>query len=87
MCMLIAMTGAARTQSIHQLGVHSVKKLSSEFVFQYDGLIKQSRPGFKKTFLHMKAYPPDRRLCICTVIKEYLKRSSLFRGTKCKLLL
>jgi hypothetical protein len=38
--MLIAITGAARTQSIHQLGVHSVKKLSSEFVFQYDGLIK-----------------------------------------------
>ena len=50
MCMLIAITGAARTQSIHQLGVHSVKKLSSEFVFQYDGLIKQVVLVLRKHF-------------------------------------
>lgn len=56
-------------------------------MFQYDGLIKQSRLGFKETFVHMKAYPPDRRLCIYTVMKEYLERSSLFRGKQCKLLL
>ena len=82
--MLIAITGAARTQPIHQLSVHSVKKLSSEFVFQYDGLIKQSRPGFKETFVHLKAFPPDRRFSIYTVMKEYLERSSLFRGKKYK---
>lgn len=55
--------------------------------FSICGLIKQSRPGFRGAFVHMRAYPPDRRLCIYTVLKEYLKRSYLFRGTKSKLLL
>lgn len=85
--MLIALTCSARTQSIHLLNVHSVKKFSSEFVFQYDDLVKQSRPGYTNVFVHMKAYPPDRRICIYTVMKEYLKRSSLFRGKSSKLLL
>ena len=85
--MLITLTSSARTQSIHLLNVHSVKKLRSEFVFKYDDLVKQSRPGFTNMFVHMKAYPPDRRICIYTVMKEYLKRSSLFRGNSSKLLL
>ena len=36
LCMLIALTNAARIQSLHLLSVNSVQKFSSEFVFHFD---------------------------------------------------
>jgi hypothetical protein len=41
-----------------------LKKLSTEYVFKYDGILKQSRPSQREFFVHFIAYPPDRRLCI-----------------------
>lgn len=79
LCMLIALTNAARIQSIHLLCVNSVKKFSSEFVFEFEGLLKQCRPGYGNPVLSVKAYPPDRRLCTYTVLKEYLSRTVLLR--------
>ena len=63
LCILIALTCATRTQSIILLSVNNVHKLSSEFVIEIDGLLKQSRPGYRNPHIHLKAYPPDRRLC------------------------
>lgn len=74
LCMLIALTNAARIQSLHLLSVNSVQKFSSEFVFHFEGLLKQCRPGYKSPVLSVKSYPPDRRLCAYTVLKEYLAR-------------
>jgi hypothetical protein len=85
--MLVALTGAARTQSIHLLSVDNLKKLSTEYVFKYDGILKQSRPSQREFFVHFIAYPPDRRLCIYSVIKEYLKRTRLYRNNCSKLFL
>ena len=85
LCMLIALTNAARIQSIHLLCVHSVKKFSSEFICGFDDLLKQSRPGYKDPLLTMKAYPPDRRLCTYLVMKEYLSRTKNLRGNHSKL--
>ena len=83
--MLIALTSAARVQTIHRLTVNNMVKGKDEFVFEFSGLLKQSRPGFKCSPVHMKAYPPDRRLCIFHVIKEYLARTERIR--KCDSLL
>jgi hypothetical protein len=41
--MLVALTGAARTQSIHLFSVDNFKRLSTEYVFKYDRLLKQIR--------------------------------------------
>ena len=83
--MLIALTTAARVQSIHLLSVNSMVKGKNEFIFEFTSLLKQSRPGFKLSPIHMKAYPPDRRLCIYFVLKEYLSRTKHLR--KCNSLL
>lgn len=79
LCMLIALTNAARIQSLHLLSVNSVQKFSSEFVFHFEGLLKQCRPGYKSPVLSVKSYPPDRRLCAYTVLKEYLARTKILR--------
>lgn len=85
--MLTALTNAARVQTIHMLSVNSFTKLPSEFVFQLENLLKQSRPGFDCSVMKLKAYPPDRRLCVYTVLKEYLERTKDIRGNSEKLLL
>ena len=61
------------------LSVNKLQKLRSEFILQFKGLLKQSRPGFDCSELHLKAYPPDRRLCVFTVLKEYLSRTKTLR--------
>ena len=78
--MLVALTNAARVQTIHLLSVNSFTKFNSEFVFRFENVLKQSRPGFDYSVLRLKAYPPDRRLCVYTVLKEYLARTKDIRG-------
>ena len=85
--MLIALTCATRTQSIHLLSVNNVHKPSSEFVIEIEGLLMQSRPGYRNPQIHLKAYPPDRRLCVFTVLKEYLYRTKHLHKDSSKLLI
>lgn len=85
--MLLALTNAARIDSVHKLSVKKVTKLSSEFVFEFTSLIKQSRPGYGCCNFRVKAYPPDRRLCPYFVLKEYLLRTRKLRGKDDNLLI
>lgn len=78
---LMALTNAARVHSLYLLTVKSLKKSNLEFVIYFDGLLKQSRPGEHCYSMSFKAYPPDRRLCIYFVIKEYLKRTKILRDS------
>jgi hypothetical protein len=50
------------------------------FTLFYSGLLKQSRPGYNEAFLELFSHPPDRRLCVIFVLKEYLSRTEKFRG-------
>jgi hypothetical protein len=51
-----------------------MKKHRNGYTFLVEDVVKQSRPGYKVPALEFKAYPPDRRLCIYVVLKEYLFR-------------
>ena len=41
--MLVALTNVARVQTINLLSVNSFTKFNSEFVFQFENVLKQSR--------------------------------------------
>ncbi|XP_052228467.1 uncharacterized protein LOC127842790 [Dreissena polymorpha] len=69
---LIALAKAARIQTVQLLSVNNLKKLRSKFVVYFDGLLKQSRPSCNQSYIELTAYPQDRRLCVYTVVKEYL---------------
>ncbi|WAR26591.1 hypothetical protein MAR_012295 [Mya arenaria] len=77
--MLMALTQAARVHTLHLLNFKCNKKLKSEYVLQFNGHLKQSRPGHNVVCVSFRAYPPDRRLCVYTVLKEYLSRTSVLR--------
>ena len=80
--MLMALTNAARVDTVYKLSVTGIQKFSSEFILYVDGLLKQSRPGNVCSQLSFKAFPPDRRLCVYFVLKEYLARTKLLRDKK-----
>lgn len=73
--MLMALIQAARVQTLHLITVEGYNKLKNEFVFKLSDSVKQSRPSYRTSVICFKAYPPDRRLCIYTVLKEYLCRT------------
>jgi hypothetical protein len=85
--MLIALTNAARVQTLHQLSCNILEKTKDGIVLHINGLLKQSRPGYHFSSLKLKAYPPDRRLCVLTYYKEYMKRTKIHRNKSVSLLL
>lgn len=80
--MLIALTLASRTQSIHLLSIENMSKCYDTYILHYSGLLKQSRPGSTNPVAELKAYPIDRRLCVIFALKEYLKRTEFLRQSK-----
>lgn len=72
LCMLIALLSAQRCQTLHLLRTDNMKIKANSVIFIIKDLLKQSKPGKTGLTLNLKAYPPDRRLCICRVLKHYL---------------
>ena len=79
--MLMALVHAARVQTLQLVSFKDFKKLKTEFLFELTDHLKQNRPGHSINTISFKAYPPDRRLCLYTVLKEYLIRTKRLRGT------
>lgn len=77
--MLIALTTASRSQSLNLLTIRNIEKKRSSFVLYFNGLLKQSRPGWSQDCIELFAYPIDRRICVYFVLKEYLQRSARYR--------
>ena len=77
--MLLALVSAQRAQTLHLLSVSSMKKSKNSVTFFFDSPLKQSRPGISLPVLELKAYAPDRRLCVVRYIDEYLKRTKHYR--------
>lgn len=74
LCMLMALITGQRAQTLHLLDVSLMKKSLWGYAFTLDKVLKHSRAGKSLPTLEFKAYPQDRRLCIVTVLKEYLFR-------------
>ncbi|MCG7878914.1 MAG: hypothetical protein N0C90_21660, partial [Candidatus Thiodiazotropha endolucinida] len=77
--MLIALTLATRSQSLHLLSIKDMRKGFSSYTLYYSGLLKQSKSGKNNPVAELRAFPPDRRLCVLFVLKEYLKRTEVLR--------
>lgn len=80
--MLLCLTNATRVHTVHVLSYKSLKKFKHGYMISTNSLLKQSRPGFDFSSFLLKSYPPDRRLCIVTVLREYVKRTKDIRDKK-----
>lgn len=83
--MLIALTLASRTQSIHLLSIENMSKDFETYTLDYSVLLKQTRPGTNNLMAELKSYPVDRLLCVIFTLKEYLKRTQSLRQGEARL--
>ena len=85
--MLIALTTASRSQSLHLLTIDNMVKLSSKYILQYSGLLKHCRRGYKTPVAELCAYALDEKLCVYLTLTEYLSRTKELRGENKHLLI
>ncbi|KAK6181896.1 hypothetical protein SNE40_009674 [Patella caerulea] len=79
LAMLIALVTAGRSQTLHLISIDNIHKETDKYILSINGLLKQSRPGSTNQEVELRAYPPDRKLCVVTCLKEYLLRTSDIR--------
>ena len=77
---LAAILTGQRCQSLYYMDVRNMTINKYVVKFRFGDLLKQSRPGFQLNEIVVKAFVPDRRLCLVTVLLEYLKRTASFRN-------
>ena len=85
--MPLALLSGQRCQTLHCLSVSSMKMSDSKCVFTVDVLLKESRKGKHLAPLEFLAIPQNEKLCIASVLKEYLRRTKEIRGEENKQLL
>ena len=77
--MLCLLVTGNRGQTIHLLNLDNHQKTDSAYIFKIVQPIKQSRPGKPLPIVELKAYSPDKRLCVYTCLETYIERTATLR--------
>jgi len=79
--MLLALVTAQRAQTLSLLSTKAMKLSQFSCTFYITQLLKQSTPSNKNTgrTILLRGYPVNRKLCVITVLKEYLLRTKSLR--------
>lgn len=83
LCTLLALTTAARAQTLVCMNIKNMCLNSDSVVFYFTSLLKTSRPG-RSYSISLQKYS-DKKLCVVSTLHEYLKRTKKRR--KCDQLL
>ena len=78
--LLLLLTGQ-RIQTIHSLKLDNIKLSDNSVYIEVTELLKTSKPGSHIKPIELPAFSDDTRLCIVTVLKEYITRTQLLRKT------
>ena len=81
---LVALVSAQRSQTLAALSVGSMTDTQNEifvevFIFVIKDILKTSRPGKTTLTLHLPAFPENRKLCVSSLLTEYIARTSTIR--------
>ena len=87
LAVLTALLTGQRTQSLHLMDIRNISISNNKIKIRYGDLLKQTRPGFQLDELTIRAYAPDRRLCLVVLLQEYVKRVQPIRGDITRLFL
>ena len=79
--MLVASLSGQHCQTIHALDVNNMVLTKDRCTFYIQELLKTSRPGKHFGKLELRAYHPDKRLCVVTFLEEYVRRTKPLRGS------
>ena len=71
--MLLAITTAARVDTLFKLSVDNYIQERDFILLKFDSPLKQSKVGEKLGWLKVESYPEDKDLCVFTILKHYLE--------------
>ena len=71
----------------HALDVSHITRTDENCIFYIQKLLKTPRPGKHLGRLEFRNFDEDKKMCIVTVLKEYVHRTKLTRGNYTQLLL
>ena len=77
---LLALTTAARAQTLSALNLNFMKQFSDVIIFDIHELLKTTRPGIKQPSVVIKRYD-KRELCVFKTLKHYILRTKDVRKT------
>lgn len=77
--MLMALTQAARVQTLHLLVLDNICIGETSICVSLGDNIKQCRPKYNVQLVKFTAYAKDRRLCVCETLKMYIEKTAQFR--------
>ena len=83
--MLIALVTRQRCQSLHLMDITSVQQNADHYKFVIKDIVKQSSPGRNQPELILPAFPADCRVCVYSVLSEYIKCTTPLRGGETRL--
>ena len=69
-----------RGQSVQLVDVRNITLTAHVVKVRFGDVLKVTRPGFQQQEVSIKAYAPDRRLCLVTVLREYIARLQKLRA-------
>lgn len=78
--MLVSLVSGERGQSVQLLDINCMSQTETSCTFVITQNVKQSRPGIKQHVIKLEVYSIDDRLCVVTLLKEYLSRTASLRG-------
>ena len=89
--MLLALVTAQRLQTLKAFAINHMQILPDGYVFRINSLLKQSSSkGYSNRHLSpvvLKEYTNDGKLCVVSLVKEYLRRTNVLRKGETQLLL
>lgn len=77
--MLMALTQAARVQTLHLLVLTGISTGDDYISVQLGGNIKQCRPNYNIQSVKFQAYSKDASLCVCKTLLTYIKQTEELR--------
>lgn len=77
---LIWLLSGQRGQSVQLIDKRNLTLTAHSLKIRFGDVLKTTRPGHHQQEITIKAYAPDRRLCIVTVMREYLAKTKVHRG-------
>ena len=78
---LCALVTGHRCQTLHALNINDLHLSSFRAVFHIEALLKTNSPRNPTTVVSFSPFREDRRICVYTYLKHYLKRTKAIRSS------
>jgi len=85
--MLLALLTGQRCHALHAITVNDLKFSDSKCVIVFNALMKQSRPGVHLKPIELLPFSQNRKLCVVSHLKEYVKVTEDLRRNNKRLFL